>query len=73
MQQSKNQVSREWAISTWTKLSDRPHTIIPHGHYREFYPNSINSISCERTRANLDIPSECHLLLFLGYIDYYYS
>ncbi|MDE5092352.1 MAG: glycosyltransferase family 4 protein [Trichodesmium sp. St18_bin3_1_1] len=62
------QASKEWAMSTWTYLSDRPHTIIPHGHYREFYPNSI---SCETARANLDIPSEYHLLLFLGYIDCY--
>ncbi len=62
------QISREWAKSTFPQLSDRPHTVIPHGHYREFYPNQIDR---QVARANLDIPSECHLLLFLGYIDYY--
>ncbi|MDY7004116.1 MAG: glycosyltransferase family 4 protein [Cyanobacteriota bacterium] len=59
-------VSKELAESTL--LSDRPHAVIPHGHYREFYPNNISS---EVAKANLDIPSDSHVLLFLGYIDYY--
>ena len=62
------QVSREWAISTWTELSYRPHTVIPHGHYRQVYADNTNR---EAARKTLNIPSNCHLLLFLGYIDYY--
>lgn len=62
------QMSRELAESAFPGLSDRPHAVIPHGHYREVYPNNINR---EAARANLDIPTDCHLLLFLGYIDYY--
>ncbi|NER03541.1 MAG: glycosyltransferase family 4 protein [Okeania sp. SIO3C4] len=62
------QVSKELAESTFPRLSDRPHAIIPHGHYREVYPNNIN---CEVAKTNLDVPFDSHVLLFLGYIDYY--
>ncbi len=62
------QVSRESAESNFPRLSDRPHAVIPHGHYREVYPNNINR---EAARGSLNIPSGCHLLLYLGYIDYY--
>ncbi|NES69652.1 MAG: glycosyltransferase, partial [Okeania sp. SIO2D1] len=62
------QVSKELAESTFPRLSDRPHAVIPHGHYREVYPNNIN---CEVAKTNLDVPFDSHVLLFLGYIDYY--
>ena len=62
------QVSKEWAESTWTELSDRPHIVMPHGHYRQAYPDNTNQ---EAARKTLNIPPDCHLLLFLGYIDHY--
>ncbi|NES78853.1 MULTISPECIES: glycosyltransferase [Okeania] len=62
------QVSKELADATFPRLSDRPHAVIPHGHYREVYPNNIN---CEVAKTNLDVPFDSHVLLFLGYIDYY--
>ncbi|NES02321.1 MAG: glycosyltransferase family 4 protein [Okeania sp. SIO2F4] len=36
------QVSREWADLIFPMLS-RPHTVIPHGYYRQAYPNNLTS------------------------------
>ncbi|MDY7020837.1 MAG: glycosyltransferase [Cyanobacteriota bacterium] len=49
-------------------LQDCANTIIPHGHYREVYPNQISKTEA---REKLDIPENTHVLMFLGYIDYY--
>ncbi|WP_293139656.1 glycosyltransferase family 4 protein [Okeania sp. SIO3I5] len=62
------QVSKEWVESTWPELSDRPHAVIPHGHYRQVYADNTNR---EAARETLNIPPDHHLLLFLGYIDHY--
>lgn len=65
---SHSQMGQALASDTFPRLRDRPHIVILHGHYREVYPNLV---SREAARSNLDIPPGCHLLLFLGYIDYY--
>jgi beta-1,4-mannosyltransferase len=65
---SHSRISKELAKKTFPSLHYLPHLVIPHGHYRQVYPNNI---SREAARSNLDIPTDCHLLLFLGYIDYY--
>ncbi len=62
------QVSKEWVESTWTQLNDRPHIVIPHGHYRNVYPDNTDREAAKKT---LNIPPDCHVLLFLGYIDHY--
>lgn len=49
-------------------LKARSHAVIPHGHYREVYPKQIGSATA---KAQLEIPENESLLLFLGYIDYY--
>ncbi|GGA38186.1 glycosyltransferase [Okeania sp. KiyG1] len=62
------QVSREWADLTFPILSNRPHKVILHGHYRQVYPDNVNR---EAARKSLDIPSGSDVLLFLGNIDNY--
>lgn len=65
---SHSQIGQALVEKKFPSLRDSPHMVILHGHYREVYPNQI---SREAARSNLDIPADCHLLLFLGYIDYY--
>lgn len=65
---SHSQISKDLAHKAFPCLQHIPHQVILHGHYRQGYPNNI---SREAAKLNLDIPNDCHLLLFLGYIDYY--
>ncbi|MDM9381072.1 glycosyltransferase family 4 protein [Chlorogloeopsis sp. ULAP01] len=65
---SHSQVGKELTLKNFPSLQHLPHLVIFHGHYRQVYPNNITR---ETARTNLDIPPDCHLLLFLGYIDYY--
>ncbi|MBW4559881.1 MAG: glycosyltransferase [Mojavia pulchra JT2-VF2] len=65
---SHSKMGKELAEKTFPSLQYIPHSVIIHGHYRQIYPNKITR---EAARSNLDIPPNYHLLLFLGYIDYY--
>ncbi|UKO97153.1 glycosyltransferase [Nostoc sp. UHCC 0870] len=65
---SHSQVAKQLAEKNIPSLQNISHIVILHGHYRQVYPNKI---SREAARSSLDIPSDCNLLLFLGYIDYY--
>ena len=45
-----------------------PHIIIPHGHYRDAYPQDWSAAAAKK---DLGIPIEEPVILFFGYIDYY--
>ncbi|WP_371357571.1 glycosyltransferase [Hydrocoleum sp. CS-953] len=49
-------------------MSGRPNLFRPSGHWRQVYPDNTNR---EAARKTLNIPPDCHVLLFLGYIDHY--
>ncbi|MBH8576099.1 glycosyltransferase [Nostocaceae cyanobacterium CENA369] len=49
-------------------LKNKPCSIVPHGHYRDFYPNQITE---SQARKELNIPDNCKMLLFFGYIETY--
>ncbi|BAZ36991.1 group 1 glycosyl transferase [Calothrix sp. NIES-4101] len=55
-------------VKTLPTVQYLPHTIIPHGHYRDIYPNNINP---DAARQKLHIPENKHVVLFFGYIDIY--
>ncbi|WP_427160627.1 glycosyltransferase [Aliinostoc sp. HNIBRCY26] len=65
---SHSEIAKELADKKFLYSRKIPHTVINHGHYRQFYPNQISQ---DAARLNLNIPDGCNLLLFLGYIDYY--
>jgi glycosyltransferase involved in cell wall biosynthesis len=46
----------------------KPSFIIPHGHYRDAYPNTTTATAA---RADLNIPADAFAFLFLGYISPY--
>ncbi|AFY32577.1 glycosyltransferase family 4 protein [Calothrix sp. PCC 7507] len=50
------------------ELKTKPCCLVPHGHYRNFYPDQITSSAA---RALLNIPDNYQILLFFGYIDDY--
>ncbi|MEN8445580.1 MAG: glycosyltransferase [Cyanobacteria bacterium J06555_13] len=50
------------------ELKDKPGFVIPHGHYRECYPNDI---SREDARSQLNLAADTTTLLYLGYISPY--
>ncbi len=49
-------------------LKNCPSFIVPHGHYREFYPNQVSQCLA---KSKLTIPYSCKTLVFFGYIDVY--
>ena len=53
---------------SFPRLKSRPHVVIPHGHYRDVYPNQDDPTTA---KAQLGVSEDTSLLLFLGYIDYY--
>jgi beta-1,4-mannosyltransferase len=54
------------AIKRFPRLKDIPTAVIPHGHYREDYPqNTVNA------RQALGIPDESRVFMFLGAVRAY--
>lgn len=49
-------------------LATRPHAIVPHGHLRDVYPDTI---SREEARASLRIPESARVLAFFGMVRSY--
>ena len=49
-------------------LRKRPSFTIPHGHYREAYPDQVSK---EEAREALDLPRSAPVLLYFGYIRPY--
>lgn len=62
------QASREVSEKLFPSLKDCPHWIIPHGHYRDAYPNQVTKRDAKK---KLNLPQDSRILLFLGYIDIY--
>lgn len=56
------------AKSAYPNLGDTPFFVIPHGHYREIYPDSI---PLGEARRLLDIPQNVFVLSFFGQIRSY--
>ncbi|MEA5569501.1 glycosyltransferase family 4 protein [Calothrix sp. UHCC 0171] len=65
---SLSQKAEKIIAETLPTLQYLPHIIIPHGHYRDIYPNNINQ---DTARKKLQIPENKHVVLFFGYIDIY--
>lgn len=58
------------AQQRWPELSDKPSFIVPHGHFRDVYPNTVNKFDA-RSRLGLDPDSP--VLLHYGLIRPYKS
>ncbi len=60
--------SRAALLETHSSLEQVPITVIPHGHYRDAYPNTI---SREQAKALLNLPPEIPVLAFVGQLRTY--
>ncbi len=58
----------EPARSRFPPLADVPGFVIPHGHYRDAYPNTV---SRSEARSSLDLPPSATVGLFLGQVRRY--
>lgn len=56
------------ALARFPSLRDRPGFIIPHGHYRAVYPDTVTRAEA---RARLGLPAEARVLGWLGQIRPY--
>jgi beta-1,4-mannosyltransferase len=54
------------AQEKFPRLRDLPAAVIPHGHYRDQYPDCVTD-----ARAALNIPSEARVILFFGEVRAY--
>lgn len=55
-------------IARYPRLHHVPHVVIPHGHYRDAYPNTFNK---QRSREILGIPQDVHVFGFVGRVAPY--
>jgi glycosyltransferase involved in cell wall biosynthesis len=60
--------SLENAIKNYPRLKKIPSCVIPHGHYRDSYPNQFSK---EKAKQLLDIPESSEVICFLGAIREY--
>lgn len=60
--------SRQIVFKKYPALAAKPSFVIPHGHYREAYPNQMTQA---QAREQLSIPSHHRVMLFLGNISPY--
>jgi beta-1,4-mannosyltransferase len=60
--------SRAALLEKHSSLEHVPIMVIPHGHYRDAYPNAI---SRDRARALLNLPLEVPVLAFVGQVRAY--
>lgn len=54
--------------TTYPVLLEKPIAVVPHGHYKPFYPNAVNE---QDARCKLHIKEEEIVLLFIGQIRKY--
>ncbi|MEM7222918.1 MAG: glycosyltransferase [Pseudomonadota bacterium] len=59
---------RQQALARWPALASLPGTVVPHGHYRGAYPDTIDRAEA---RARLGLAAEARVALFLGQIRRY--
>lgn len=65
---SLTKVGQEMLLELYPHLEPVPGFIIPHGHYRDVYPNEISK---ERARSLLGLPEESEVILSIGQIRKY--
>jgi beta-1,4-mannosyltransferase len=65
---SLSEAGRAAALARHPRLARVPGFVIPHGHYRDAYPNSVGR---EEARARLGIPPSAIVLTFIGLIRSY--
>ncbi|ASJ07624.1 glycosyltransferase [Thermococcus pacificus] len=61
-------IGQEELFRTYPQLRRVPGFVIPHGHYRDVYPNNI---SRKQARALLGLPMDSRVILFIGQIRKY--
>jgi len=59
---------REMALATFPGLASKPHSVVPHGHYRGCYPDAADRAAARRA---LGIDGQGPLLAFVGQIKAY--
>jgi beta-1,4-mannosyltransferase len=60
--------TRTALLEKHSSLEYVPITVIPHGHYRDFYPNTV---SRDQARTLLNLPPEVPVLAFVGQLRAY--
>ena len=63
-----SRAGRDLIRARFPQLRARPHFVVPHGHYRDIYPNRGSRAGA---RARLDLPEDAGVFLFLGAIRGY--
>jgi len=59
---------REAVVARWPVLAPRPGFVIPHGHYRPVYPDTIDRAEA---RSRLELPPNARVTTFVGAIQPY--
>lgn len=65
---SLSEAGRAQAEAVFPALRERPGAVVPHGHYRQAYPNDV---APDAARRDLGIASDARVLLFFGMIRPY--
>jgi beta-1,4-mannosyltransferase len=63
-----SQAGRQAVEARYQELARRPHAVVPMGHYRGAYPDTV---SREDARAGLGIPAGARVVAFLGLVRPY--
>lgn len=63
-----NDAARRLALETFPRLARVPGFVIPHGHYRGFYPDDVTR---DAARRHLGLPPTAKVVLFIGQIRPY--
>jgi beta-1,4-mannosyltransferase len=67
---SLTETSRRAAVARFPALRDLPGSVVPHGHYRGVYPDSVTRAEA---RAILELPQRARVYLFIGHLRPYKS
>ena len=67
---SLTETSRLAAVERFPALRDLPGSVVPHGHYRGVYPDSVTK---REARAILELPNRARVYLFIGHLRPYKS
>lgn len=59
---------RDEAVEAFPMLREKSVEVIPHGHYRDFYPMSVTR---EAAREKLNLPADARVLVFFGAVRKY--
>lgn len=60
--------SKTTLAQTWPTLDTKPHAVIPHGNYIDWYPHQLDK---KHARLKLDISDDKKVALFLGRVQPY--